>query len=262
MTDELEDKVEVQETVEEPAEEEPKDESTPEEVASARNMGWIPKEQFKGDASKWRPAKEYLARGREMLPIVLQRNRKLESDIEELKKGQKEFIDFTRKAAKRDAEAKIAELQAEKDAAFDSGDKEAFAKAEKQIAEVERSAVAPAEIEVSPHKTEVDEWFAENKWYQTDKKMAVFADKMADFIKAETEMETGKPLLGKPLLERVKAEVEKRFPERFSNPERNRAAAVAAAGGNSAGGGGRKGRGFSDLPVESQRACSNMVKQG
>ena len=31
--------------------------------AQAREQGWRPKEEFEGDASKWRPAKEFIERG-------------------------------------------------------------------------------------------------------------------------------------------------------------------------------------------------------
>ena len=43
-------------------------------------MGWQPKEQFKGDPSKWRPAEEYVQRGEELLPIVQASERRLRQE--------------------------------------------------------------------------------------------------------------------------------------------------------------------------------------
>ena len=36
----------------------------------ARRLGWVPKEEFKGDPENWRSADEFMARGEQLLPIV------------------------------------------------------------------------------------------------------------------------------------------------------------------------------------------------
>jgi hypothetical protein len=44
----------------------------------AKSMGWIPKEEFKGDESNWRPANEFVERAETLLPIVKATSKKFE----------------------------------------------------------------------------------------------------------------------------------------------------------------------------------------
>jgi len=236
---------------------------TPEDVDRARRMGWIPKESFKGDPGKWRPASEFLKRGDEELPIARERLRKLDQKLNDIQSNMSEFVKFTRAAAQREADAKIAELQAAKDEAFDKGDKEAFLDADKALKEIETKPVETKEKVKAEPPPEIQNWFDANPWYQSDKKMQAYADHIADFIKRETELDTGAPLLGTPLLERVRQEVERKFPDKFSNPNRQRPGAVGSAGGNLTDhAGGKKGKSFHDLPREAQVTCNNWVSQG
>lgn len=51
---------------------------TPDQVqAEAREIGWRPKEEFKGDPSLWVDADEFLRRGQTVLPLVKAENRRL-----------------------------------------------------------------------------------------------------------------------------------------------------------------------------------------
>jgi hypothetical protein len=59
-------------------------------------------------------------------------------------------------------------------------------------------------------------WFEANPWYHEDKGMQKVADRLAETLRDEAEVKTGKPLLGVLLLKAVREEIEKRFPEKFS----------------------------------------------
>ncbi len=261
---------ELEQEIVEPPDTEPKDESTPEEIAEAQRMGWLPKESFKGDASKWRPAKEFVERGKQELPILRERYKKLDSALEqsnkkldELQKGMKGFVEFTRSAAKREYDQTLAELTAKKDEAFDAGDKDAFLEADKEIAKLEKPAEQPKEQQASADPpAEFKEWYDANTWYQTDKDLQQKADTLAVVLREEGRLKTGEPLLGIPLLKAVREEMERRYPEKFSNPNRERAAAVGGAGGNQTNMGGKKGKSFADLPAEAKRECNYFVTNG
>jgi len=270
MADELENQELEQEPitpVDEPIQE-PTD--TPEDIARAQRMGWIPKDQFKGDVSKWRPAKDFLEIGEQILPILRERNIKLDGALEktqaelsEIKKGQQEFIKYTREQAKREYELKLSELQAKKDEAFDAGDKEAFLETEKQIAKLEKPPDAPKPDTATGIIPELQPWFDRNShWYGKDKFLTQQADIIVDAIRLEVEEETGKPFSGEPLLEKVRERLEQLYPKRFDNPARQHAAPVGGAGGNPTGGSGNKGKSFANLPREAQELCNNMVKNG
>lgn len=50
--------------------------------AQAREIGWRPQEEFRGDPAKWVDADEYIRRGEEVLPLVKAENRRLHDQLE------------------------------------------------------------------------------------------------------------------------------------------------------------------------------------
>ena len=61
MSDEIEEVVEIEE--------------------EARKLGWVKQEEWKGDPDKWRPAEEFVERGRNIVPIMRERLEKLEKEL-------------------------------------------------------------------------------------------------------------------------------------------------------------------------------------
>ena len=54
---------------------------SPEVEVQARELGWAPQDEFKGDPEKWVDAKTYVDRGEHVLPIVKATNRRLRDDL-------------------------------------------------------------------------------------------------------------------------------------------------------------------------------------
>src|SRR5215469_11122131 len=84
----------------------------------ARNLGWVGKDEFKGDPSKWRPAEEFLDRGKRILPIVLKDNERLQrnldrvkDELKELRDSTKQLVEFHTAAAKREYERGRREIE-------------------------------------------------------------------------------------------------------------------------------------------------------
>lgn len=48
---------------------------------SAREMGWVPKEEWKDDQNRWVDAKTFVERGEQILPILQANNRRLKKDL-------------------------------------------------------------------------------------------------------------------------------------------------------------------------------------
>ena len=76
--------------------------------ALASEIGWSPKEKFRGDPAKWVDAKTYYEKGEFVLPIVKKQREEAKKDAEslrkqlaELKSAQAEFQKFTEAAAER-----------------------------------------------------------------------------------------------------------------------------------------------------------------
>ena len=57
--------------------------STTEVETQALAMGWIPKEKFRGEETKWVDAETYVERGQTFLPFIKAENRKLQEKLEQ-----------------------------------------------------------------------------------------------------------------------------------------------------------------------------------
>jgi hypothetical protein len=58
------------------------DDVVPEDVEKeARHMGWVPEDEFKGNKDHWVDASEFVERGRTVMPILLQNNRRLQKEL-------------------------------------------------------------------------------------------------------------------------------------------------------------------------------------
>src|SRR3990167_3011505 len=53
-------------------------------VTEATGMGWSPKESWRGDPEKWIDAETFVARGREVLPILRANNKQLQAKVDTL----------------------------------------------------------------------------------------------------------------------------------------------------------------------------------
>ena len=47
----------------------------------ARNLGWVPQEEFRGDPGKWVDAETFVERGHTIMPILKSNNKKLEEQL-------------------------------------------------------------------------------------------------------------------------------------------------------------------------------------
>jgi hypothetical protein len=107
---------------------EPEVEAAPDYDAEARKQGWVPKEEFKGDPAKWKPAKEFVEFGdrigtlkREVDDVKAASTRMFaELRRQQEKEARRQQEEFT--AAKADYEARIRQLTESKYQALGAGD--------------------------------------------------------------------------------------------------------------------------------------------
>lgn len=141
----------------------------------ARRIGWVSKDEFRGDPEKWTPADEFLERGERTLPILLERNRKIDDRLGKsekdnkalrdqlsemngtLKEARDTFVEFRERTAnveKRAYERARAEIIAERDAAVASADPAAFREADARLTDLDKNAPKPAPAPKAPAKAE------------------------------------------------------------------------------------------------------------
>jgi len=242
-------------------------ENEPNIEARARTQGWRPKEEFRGDPAKWRPADEFLKAAETFMPVAIERNRALENRVEkataeiaDMKQVMSDFRDFASRAEQRAYERAKAELLAKRDVAVSHADTETFKQVDREIAELDRQSTpvrreepkreTPSAPKVDPA---IDAWISENRWFNSDPVLHNLAKALdAEFERSRPGLEIADRLAA------VKSEVQRRFPEKFENPNRETATAVSAPSGSV----GRKvaKHSYENLPPEAKKACDKFVK--
>lgn len=260
------------------------DDSSPEEMEEAKGLGWKSPKEWKGDPPKngFKKAKDFLAHGKEVLPIVQSQNKKLERELAESKK---ELAEFKKEQAKtlenlqrmskaaldRQRQQLKEQYEAVKEAAVEVGDKDAYRKADKQQQEAldkfdEAVAEKKDDKDDKPKgeiPKEVEAWVKANPWFEDD-----------EGAKALAISQHGKLLRDHPTwpmeknLEEVRKYVAKRFPEHFEEegkdddeeeaPKR-KGSRVEGGGSRMGGDGGRSA--WSKLPADAQKQADTFIKE-
>lgn len=256
--------------------------STPDDISDrARAMGWRPKEEYRGDPERWVDADTFVKRGEEEAPVMRERLRDATRKVSDLDRQIKqrdaeyqENLGRIERAATMALHQQRAQIEAQFRAALkqavETGDVQRYDQLERSRDEtltnfdenVRRSvAPKPAQQPQAPqlpaHVVEAaDKWKQENSWFGTDPLLRHLA--MAEHERLNVEM----PGLSiDDNLRRVKAEVMKRYPEKFGiDPGETRGAAVE--GGRRSSATGVRQRGASDLPSDARRIGEKFVKDG
>ena len=240
----------------------------------AREMGWVPKEEWNGDPERWRPADEFVQRGKEILPIVQSRmQRVIDQQKTALEKQEKDFSDRIEKlnkanavALKKQREQIEAYFDTRKKQAVELGDieayekvskdeKDALAEFDKETKEKQKPERSPGP-ELSPEQRAIrDGWFAENPWFQ--------ADALLSHVAQGIHVQRGNERPHEPLeqnLAYVAQEIRKRFPEKFAGTQAN--GKMSGVFGGSRQSGGKVGSLAARLPQEARDAAKEFIEDG
>lgn len=235
----------------------------------ARTLGWLPKEQFRGDPAKWTDAETFVARGKEIMPILRKNNERLLNEVgavrtelsavqtalKEATESLEEFRKYNEETSKRAYERALSDLRAQKAEAIKEGDGEKVVEIEDAMAQLDATAKAPAPKPtaappapaVAPPAAAVHPdfkaWEEDNKAWLSEPEKQAYAQSMASYVRA-----TNPTLQGRAFLDKITEAVEKHF--------------GGTPGAKSEGGGlppGRSGgRTYADLPADAKAACDRM----
>lgn len=264
------------------------DDSSPEEMEEAKTLGWKSPKEWKGEPPKngFKKAKDFLAHGKEVLPIVQSQNKKLERELEaarkELAETKKETAKklenlerMSRAALKQQRDQLEEKYAAAIDAAAEVGDKAAVQK----LRSDEKKALKEFDEEAADKKDdtkkdddkpkgeipkEVEAWVKENPWFEDDEE-----------AKAVAITRHGKLLRDHPTwsleknLEEVRKYVAKRFPEHFEEEKKGdddedeapKRKGSRVEGGGSRMGGGAERSAWSKLPADAQKQADTFIKE-
>jgi hypothetical protein len=261
------------------------DDSSEQDIAEAKSMGWKDPKEWKGDPPKngFVKAKEFVERGKDILPIVNSQLKKKDAELarlrDELDRTKRESDDklarlekMSERALKSQRKQLEEKYEALKENVIETGDKAEY----KRIAKEEREALkefdeaiadkaddkpkkAKDEIPVSM-KEAIDEWLADNgTWFNSEPEMQAVANAYHEKL-----LKTQPGLSIKDNLAKVRERVEKLFPDEFGKkakddedddePRRSR-----VEGGSRSAGGGPKSA-WSRLPSDAQKQADKFIK--
>lgn len=241
------------------------------EVA-AREMGWRPKEEFRGDPEKWVEAEEFVRRGENFIPLLRKSNAdlkgKLDTTVAEvgqlktLLQASHEAIEALKEyqgaETKRQVERARKELMAQLKTARDDGDVEAEEQLREQLQAIREAkeeiraappAPAPAPAADAPHP-DFEGWVADNPWFKTDHRRRALALGIADEIRADSKNAS---LQGRAFFDKVAEELETYLagkPVSKVDGGRPNGSGTSAA---------PRQRNFSDLPADAKEACERQA---
>lgn len=242
----------------------------------AREVGWRPQEEFKGDPDKWLPAKDYLQKAETMLPILRgnlktlkkelkDRDQKHIAELAAIKGTLGEVREFYSKAEERAYERAVKDVRAQMKQAVAEGDTEAYNAAEAQLDELTKPGATKAPDSKgnnakpvpgweNPQET-LAAWRTENEWYLKDPWLGKEADQLANYL----AMNKIYPTMN-DMLQEVTKLMKERYPEQFGG-RRKEPDSVVGAGESYAGGGKKKGKHTpADLPAEDRATFERWKK--
>ncbi len=244
-------------------------------IAEARNLGWVPKEEFKGNPERWTDAAEFVETGLKITPILRANNKRLQEDLlhtknemgtlkAELANAQTAISDLVKAntvATRRAAEAAKVSLKERIKEAREENDVDQEIELREQLDEVNAALKEPekpapkdppttkaGETTVSPDflawQSEVAPWYNGNS--PEDKRRTKLAGRIAEDL-----MDEGTTLKGRAFLDEVTRLLEEQE-ESSSTPQR-RTSKVEGSNPSARLRGGAKS--WNDLPAEAKEAA-------
>lgn len=259
--------------VETPKEGQANTEASPNE-ALARNIGWRPLEEYRGPKEKWIDADAFMDKVQRETPIMRERLRTLGGEAERLRRenaelkrerdeGWGEIVKRSRSAEERGYQYAVDQIEAQMEEAVNNADTATYKALKKQRDALDKMRPGPeAKPAAKPNgpAPEADPaiaaWVDQNPWFNTDRKLNHVA------ISLEAALMAEKPYLSTAdRLREVREEVERRFPEKFTNAARAAPAAAARPGPQGVRPPAKKAKTEADLPPEARATMERLVRQ-
>ena len=251
----------------------------------ARQMGWVPLEQFKGSEDKWVDAETFVERGEQVLPILRANNHRLHNDLLTLQtqngtlqqeltatrtivRGlEKSFNEsLQRQLAEQRAQLKASLKEAVEDRDIDrelevreqlgdlaTAEQEAKRKQLEVSKSVEPVTTDPTKPNLSP---EFNAWQAVNPWYGVDRKKTKAVLRAAEDLRDDGDTSVGLEFMNKALA----------IVEAAAGEGTEVSSVDKVSSGSSRNGARAVGKSYAALPSEAKAACeedlANFVGEG
>lgn len=210
--------------------------------ALAAEMGWAPKDQFRGDPEDWKPADQFIRAGKDIQRNMSRELKELKSTVSNISRTSATLLE--QQLAERDAY-----WQRQRREAIESGDQEAVDHADQQRQQIR--AQMPTVQAVDPATENFTQKHA--SWWQKDHEATQYAINRAQHY-ADQGLSAARQLAA------VEQDMKGIFPDLFPAPAKappsvSRPASRAATTSN-------RGKSLHDLPAEAQAVARDMVARG
>jgi hypothetical protein len=190
------------------------------EEQRAMEHGWRPKEEFAGDKSKWVSADEFLRRGE-----LFEKIDTMGRDLRDTKKALKMLQAHHEQLRETEYKQVIQSLKDEKKRAYEEGDHDKLVEIDDQLLNIRadsRAEKEAAQQQAAQPDPRFVQWVNKNSWYTQDQELRGFGDEVGvAYAKTHPEMSPDE------VLQYVEGRVRKAFPEKFTNPNRNKPSSVS-----------------------------------
>lgn len=187
--------------------------------STARENGWVPKEEWTGDPDAWRPAREFNERGELFGKID-----SMGKALKETKKALKMLQEHHTKVKETEYNRAVNELKALQKKHLEEGNSDGYLEASELLTDLkaeQKAREAVAETQSNQPHPDFVQWTNDNKWYHRDLEMHDYADAVGlRFAQANPELTPSE------VLEHVSKQIRKRFPDKFTNPNRSKPSPV------------------------------------
>lgn len=234
--------------------------------AEARDMGWVPQEEYRGDPQRWKPADQFVKDGEKILPIVRSQNKRLKEELEQTRK------EFAERAAriermsnaalerqKAQHEAELARIKAAQRAAVEQGDTQEFERLDVIREKMAKQTFDDPVKETKQDNPEavIESWRKQNDWYLNDYEMTQEAERYSQFVAKRNPS-----ISMADNLKEVEQHMRKKFPEKFGGKPAAKNGHAAVDGGGVFGAAPQKAGMAAKLPDEAKAQAERDVKAG
>ena len=241
----------------------------------ARETGWVPKEEFRGDLRKWRDAGSWNEHADRVLPIARANNKKLEEKIATLETALASSKDTLNRITKMQEKfsgdfyhTELSKITTQIEQAVADGDMARY----RELRQQEAKLVRPETVKVEESKSEADvihpevaHWRADNPWFDPESATPTADVAMTAYVLAVGNQLAKKndptclPGKEKEFCQKITEMVKKEFPHKFSNLNRQRTE-IDEPGlrGGEGFSSGNNNRDWNHLPPEAKAQCINI----
>lgn len=223
--------------------------------AEARQHGWTPKEEFKGDPTRWADAETFVKRADEVMPLLKKKTEAQDRRIKELERTIKEATAHFSKAEERSYARALADLKAKQEAAVEVGDVAAHRAIGDEItaltAEAKTAKPAANDLALEAKEAEID-WRERNPWWDKNTLARDYG-----MLVAQRNQAKAQDMAPADFFDFIKDEVVKRYPDVAEAPAGRRPINPVEGGGTNRRTAG--GKGWSDMDPEERRMGQAMA---